>query len=203
MTQSRYQTRWTNNNQQGPAPAQTQAQAQNTYQNRYRRDGGLVLDRIYSAGPYIIAIVSFAIAVAALVSLLAVDIITGKYTAEHMTSSDFGWFSSLATTGLVMALMGTVMYGFRERWSVWVMAPLILVAIVPVSIDVYFDSMSVDIIKFGHFIVASQALDPAEVIPHYLFRIMIGALSAIGEPLAATSVIIFPVLKELFKGVFS
>lgn len=177
---------------------------QPSYQNRYRRGGHTLLDGMYTAGPYVIAIVSFLIALVALMALLAVDVITGQYTASHMSNEQFGWFSSFATTGLVLALIGTAMYGYREGWSWKALLPLVIVSMVPVCIDVYFDGLSVDIIRFGQFIIPSQhfGAGSAEVIPHQLYRVMVGALSAVGEPLAAGSVIIFPIMKELFKGIF-
>jgi hypothetical protein len=176
---------------------------QQNYQDRYRRNGDTIVEKLYSSGPYIIAIVSFLIATFSLVALLVVDLITGAYAGEYMANPSFGWFFSFGTTGVSLASIGLAMYSWRERWNVWLTIVLLLVSFVPIGIDIYFDGMAVDIIRFGHFILVEQDLSAAEKLPHQLFRIMVGALSAVGEPLAATSVIVFPVLKELFRGVFT
>lgn len=163
-----------------------------------------MLERLYDSGPYILGIVSFLVAVGALVCLEAIDIFAGKYTAAHMSNDIFGFFFSGGTTGLTLAMIGTFFYGWRERWSWKILVPLALLSLIPASIDVFFDGMSVDIIRFGYFVNTSTQFpgQPVEAIMHNLFRVMVGALSAIGEPLAAGSVMIFPIMKEIFRGAF-
>ena len=174
----------------------------NSYQNRYQRNSATTLEKVFSAGPPIVAIVSFLLALAAIIAMLLLDVVVGRYVSGYMSNTRVGWFFSLATTGLVMAIIGTALYGRREGWSTQVVMTLVVVALVPAGIDIYFDGLSVDIIRFGHFIIVENELPVADQMPHTLFRIMVGALSAVGEPLAATSVIIFPVMRELFKGAF-
>lgn len=176
----------------------------NTYANRYQRGGHKLMTALFDSGPYILAIGSFVLSVVCLGALEGIDVITGKFTAEHMSNAQMGWFFSTATTGLTLALIGTFFYGWRNRWSWKILVPLAVLAAIPAGIDVFFDAMSVDIIRFGFFINVSQqfAGNPTEALMHNLFRVMVGALSAIGEPLAAGSVMIFPVMKEIFKGVF-
>lgn len=197
----RFHTPNSNTNQQTRPPQQPQPQSQRWN----KRAGQSAMDTLYDAGPYIVAIVSFVIAIASLIALQAVDIIAGRFTDGYFTTMDYGWYYSLATTGIVLATTGTAMYAWRERWNPILIGALVLIALVPIGIDCYFDSLSVDVIKYGHFInpAIQFANDPATIIPYRLFRIMVAFLSAIGEPLAAASVILFPVIKELIKGVIS
>ena len=179
----------------------------NDYKNRYRRDMSTVMEKLYEAGPYAIGFVAFVITLGSLLSLAAFDPVVGMFSAEYALGGNrlAAGFTSLATSGLALGLVGTCFYGWRERWSMWVLLPLIVVSLVPASIDVYFDGMAPDIIRFGHFIIPSQhfGVDSPDILPHNLYRVMFGALSAVGEPLTAASVIIFPVLKDLLRGVFS
>jgi hypothetical protein len=177
------------------------------YADRYKRDAHSIMDRIYGAGPYIVGLLGFFVALTCLVILDIFDPVVGTFSASYMTggSKYMDWFTSGATTGLILAIFGTAIYGWRERWPWWIIGGLIVVGLIPASIDVYFDAMAVDILRFGHFIIPSQqfAGNPADIWPHNLYRIMFGALSAVGEPLTAGSVIIFPVIRELLKGVLS
>jgi len=166
---------------------------------RYRRTGKELIGKLFSSGPYLIAVISFVLILLALVALQAMDVITGQKTVEYMSNEKFAWFSSLGTTGLLCALIGTAMYGVREGWSWKVTVPIFLVALIPSAIDVYFDGLSADIVRYGHFVVISE-LAKEDQLPQIFFRILIAGLSFVGEPLAATSTIIFPVLKELFNG---
>jgi hypothetical protein len=165
------------------------------------------MDTIFGLGPHIIALTSFALSLTALIALVGMDAVTGKFSSTHMMNNNegMGWFMSLGTTGVVLALVGMVMYSIRERWHIAIILLFIAMAAIPVCIDIYFDGMSVDIIRFGQFVDLSAmppgiVLPMAEILPHKLFRVMVGALSAVGEPLAALSVIIFPIMRELFKG---
>jgi len=159
-----------------------------------------LLARMFDLGPYILAVFSFLVAVSALVSLIGIDVLAGQVSVEHMSNNQVGWFTSLATTGLIMALMGTVLYGVKEQWNGGILIAVCVVALIPISIDVYFDYLAPDILRFGSFVDLAVTLTGAEQMPHLLFRILIAGISLIGEPLAATSIIIFPVLRELFDG---
>lgn len=174
---------------------QNQTAGRPTYRRRT-----LSFKMLFDAGPYVVAFLSFVIALLSLLALISMDVITGQITVEYMSADQFGWFTSFATTGLLLALIGTAMYGMREGWSMKVIVPIFIVAMIPSLIDVYFDAMSADIVRYQHFVLISE-LAKAEQLPHILFRTLVAGLSFVGEPLATTSVIIFPVLRELFKGV--
>lgn len=183
-----------------------QGQPGNTYYNRYARGGGgaNLATRLFDLGPHIMAIVGFFVIVGSLIALENMDIVIGKITANYMFHGKYDWLMSLATTGLSIALIGTFFYAWRERWAWYIIVPLGLFALIPASIDVINDAMAVDILRFGHFINTSVqfAGDPTEAMMHNLYRILVGGISAVGEPIAAGSVIIFALMKEIFKGVF-
>lgn len=187
---------------QSNAPNQDNDIPRNEYANRYRRTVGTSMDRIFSLGPPIVAFVSFLITLASFIAMLLVDLYIGRYIATYMANEDVGTLISFATTCLVIAMIGTGLYGYRESWSPSLTISILLLALAPVSVDIYFDCMSVDIIRYGHYIDVTT-LPLAEQVPHKLFRALVGTLSAISEPLTASSVIIFPVLREIFKGVLN
>lgn len=176
---------------------------QQDYANRYRRTAGTTMDKVFAMGAPIVALVSFLVALASLIAMLLVDVLVGQYFGSYMANPEVGWYVSLATTGLNIAIIGTALYGYREGWPTALVMGILIVGLFPVGIDMYFDGITVDIIRFGRFVIVETDLTLAEQLPHSLFRIMIAALSAVGEPLAATSVIIFPVMRELFKGVLT
>lgn len=176
------------------------------YQERYKRDAHGFLDTMYQAGPYIVGIFNFLVALGCLVALGMFDLVMGRFSASYVASAGWlAWFTSAATTGLILGIFGTAIYGWRQGWPYWVVGIVVAIGMIPASIDVYFDGMAVDILRFGHFIVPSQqfANSPAEVMPYNLYRVMFGALSAVGEPLTASSVIIFPIIRELLRKVLS
>lgn len=162
--------------------------------------GSGLLAGLFNTGPYILALFSFSIAVSALISLIGFDVVAGQVSIQHMSNPTVGWFASLATTGLQMALFGSVMYGIREQWGWGTIVALIGIALIPAGIDIYFDYLAPDVIRFGMFIELSTTLSLPEQFPHLLFRCLSAGISLVGEPLAATSIIIFPVLRELFQG---
>jgi hypothetical protein len=176
------------------------------YQERYKRDAHGFLDSMYSAGPYIVGIFNFIVALGCLVALGIFDLVIGRYTAGYIASEGWlAWFTSAAETGLIIGIFGTAIYGWRHGWPTFVVVIVVIVGLIPASIDVYFDGMSVDILRFGHFIIPSEqfADSPAQIMPYNLYRVMFGSLSAVGEPLTASSVIVFPVIRELLRKVLS
>jgi hypothetical protein len=190
---------------------QNQPQPQNPrpYAERYRRDGNVILDHVFNAGPYILAFISFLIVLLSLAGLVLMDVVAGKYTGEYMAPTggrilgiDFDWWWTFATTGIPLALIGFAMYAWRDQWNWRVVTGIILVALIPVGIDVRFDMMSADLIRYGHYIEITTLVG-IEREMHTWFRYGMGLTSLLGEPVGAASVIIFPVMRNLFKGVFS
>lgn len=169
--------------------------------------------RIIDSGPYIIISFGFVVQVVSIISLLLVDVITGQITGEHVSrDSKFGLFVSMATTGLLTAFIAGVIQlsksmlsqkSKKEKeknlFSTIGLVLLFLVTLALYLLDGYFDSLSVDIKRFGEIIIPSEQLSPAEASAHILYRILVAGISSIGEPLGAASIATFPVLKSLLK----
>lgn len=167
--------------------------------DRYKRNGSNIL-KLFAAGPSLVALLSFFLVLGGLWCLSVFDVVAGKTTIEYMSNSPgFAWLTTGGTTGLLLALIGAALYTYRERWSIKVWGPLFLAAAIPSIIDMYFDSLAADIVRFGHLVIIND-LPAAEKLPHICFRVLVGGLSAVGDPMAAMSVIVFPFLRELFKG---
>lgn len=175
------------------------------YYNRYNRGGNKhFTERLFDSGPYILAIISFCVIVGSLAALENLDLVIGKVTAAYMFQGQYGWLMSAATTGLTAAMIGMFFYAWRERWKWYIIIPLAIFALIPASIDVINDAMSVDILRYGHFINTSVqfAGDPTEAMMHNLYRVLVGGISAVGEPIAVGCVVIFSLVKDIFRGVF-
>lgn len=135
------------------------------------------------------------------VVLLTFDSLVGAgsmmvFTNKHVV---FSTLISLATTGMTIALAfmaylaGT--HGYQKAGAVFGVAAA-FVAIV----DVYFDSLTADWLRYGAF-MAIRNLPVADQNNHILFRILIGGLSLIGEPLAVAIIVGMPELKRFIRSV--
>jgi len=170
--------------------------------NSGRFDGTALrfFDKMLAAGPYLIVTIMFLVTIASITSLLGVDIFTGKITSEHMwKDSQVAWFTSLGTTGLLTASIAILIHLFKikTKWPVIIAFAIVVIAMT--GTDIYFDSISVDIKRFGEIVVADTLLSPPEAFAHKLFRVLIGTLSFVGEPMAASAIVIFPILREFLN----
>lgn len=192
----------------GQNTGQQQQTRDQDYYKRYQRGTNVWwkswADKLFDSGPGLLAVLGWLIALVCLGSLEIMDIVIGQIIASYMTRGQYDWLLSLATTGLALALIGALFYGWRDRWNWMILAVIGVLAFIPVSIDVLNDAMSIDILRFGHFIDTSVQFpnEPIEALMHNLYRVMLGAMSTLGEPIAAASIIVFPIMKELFKGAF-
>jgi len=157
-----------------------------------------LFDKLLAGGPYFITLFIFGLNITSLVALLFVDIWTGQITSNHIiTDPVFAWFVSFATTGLLTVAVAVVMQIFRKKWSLYIAVPAAVAVVFLLMFDIFFDGMSVDIKRFGAIVVVSEVLSAPEAFAHNMFRVLVAGLSLVGEPLAASAIIIFPLLKEL------
>ncbi len=135
------------------------------------------------------------------VVLLSFDSLVGTgsmmvFTNQHLAYSSF---ISLATTGMGIALafMAYLAYGrgYDKLGLVFgIAAGFVLL------IDVYFDSLTADWLRYGAF-TSIKNLPAMDQNNHILFRILIGGLSLIGEPLAVAIIVGMPELKTFIRSV--
>lgn len=134
-------------------------------------------------------------------ALLSFDTVVGAGSMLVFTNGDTGWatFISLATTGMATALAFmaylAVKNGYQGAGIVFGLASLLVLII-----DVYFDSLTADMLRYGVF-VTTQTIAEADRVNHILFRVLIGGMSILGEPLAVAIIVGMPELKAFIQNV--
>jgi hypothetical protein len=159
------------------------------------------IDVVADAIPYVIVAVTFAVSAAAIISLLLIDVITGQVTGKYISGDNwFGLLSSLAATGLLIAtgaLFASSMSKMgKGNWAY--LATSGLVYVVLQVVDMYFDGLSVDIMRFGQ-LVNITTLPAQEAQAHQIYRIFIGGTSFAGELIGGAAIVAFPLLKKWIK----
>jgi len=103
---------------------------------------------------------------------------------------------SLATSGLLFALMmvGYSMVSSKYNIVANVGIVMLLVAVGFFCVDVYFDSLTADWLRFRK-IVRLSSLPEGDI--HGLFRTLIGGISVVGEAMAVAIIFGMPILKEI------
>lgn len=135
------------------------------------------------------------------VVLLSFDSLVGTgsmmvFTNQHVGVSSF---ISLATTGMTIAL-AFIAFLAGSRGYGKIGAAFGVAAVFVAAIDVYFDSLTADWLRYGAF-VAIQNLPTADQNNHILFRVLIGGMSLIGEPLAVAIIVGMPELKQFIRNI--
>jgi hypothetical protein len=131
--------------------------------------------------------------------LLAFDSLAGTGINFELTRGNLlvSITISLATTGLFMAI---AFLAYIAGQSGYTFANIFLlgVSVLFLAIDTYMDSLGADILHYG-VVVIIKNLPPNEQTLHTIYRLLIGGLSTVGEPLALTIIIGLPVLKQIIK----
>jgi hypothetical protein len=128
--------------------------------------------------------------------LFLFDVLAGTGTMLYLTNGKV-WQSvviSLATTGLLFALM-FLGYAMSEQQSSRVVQIVgrgvaILSGLIYVQ-DIIFDALLADIFRFGTITLA-----PVDTL-QWMFRIIIGGISTVGDALALAMILGLPVLKTM------
>ena len=109
------------------------------------------------------------------------------------------WGISLATTGLLMALMFTAYSLIDSKKGTPKFYGGIAVLIVSFAVycmDIAFDSLSADVFRFNTIVSIKNIENPSV---HIMFRTLIGGISTVGEALAIAIIIGMPVLKSFIN----
>ena len=135
-----------------------------------------------------------------ILSLILFDVLVGTGVMLYLTNGNVAAsvFISLATSGLLMALMfsGQTLLSSKKKGKANFGILLLIASAGVYFLDVYFDSLTADYLRFG-LIVSMEALPVGDV--HIYFRILIGGISTIGEQLAISIILGMPVLKNLIS----
>jgi len=140
---------------------------------------------------FVISIITVCIAI-----LFLFDVLAGTGTMLFLTNGK-EWQSvviSLATTGLLFALMfiGYMMMESKSKVYSSIGKGVMLVAFLIYSVDVIFDSLLADILRYGT-IMKNGDIDAIQ----WAFRGLLGGISTVGDALAIAMVIGMPVLKSI------
>lgn len=130
--------------------------------------------------------------------LILFDILAGAGVMNYLTNQNMpaSIIISLATSGLLVSLM-FLSYNFGKGKSTFSVGIVIgLIAFGVYCLDVYFDSMTADYLRFGQIMILKDIPNPSVQL---LFRLLIGGISTVGESLAMAIIIGMPVLKEIIN----
>jgi hypothetical protein len=131
--------------------------------------------------------------------LLAFDSLAGAGVGMNLTRGNVtaSVVISLATTGLLTSVAFLAYLASKNNLE-GVSKALIVVSVIFLGIDIYLDSLGADILHYGA-IVAIKNLQATEQGVHFIYRVLIGGLSTVGEPLALAIITGMPVLKEIIN----
>lgn len=151
-----------------------------------------VIDRLQAGLVWFVIVVT----VVCTCALILFDVLVGAGTMYFLTQKNVmaSVAISLATTGLLMALMFVgYQLANKETQSVKNAGYVVgFVALLVYCLDVYFDSLTADILRFGQIITTQEVV-------HNLFRALLGGISTIGEAMAISIIIGMPVLKTIIN----
>ena len=135
------------------------------------------------------------------VVLLMFDSLVGAGSMMVLTNAHMGYsaFISMATTGMTIALAFMAYLASARKQNGLSIAFGVAAAIVA-GIDVYFDSLTADYLRYGMFMTL-QNIQHADRTVQVLYRVLIGGMSLIGEPLAVAIIMGMPELKKFIAGV--
>jgi hypothetical protein len=157
------------------------------------------LEKITTVAPYLIVGVTLLVTISSLISLILSDVITGQVAGAHISTNGwFGLFVSFATTGMLIGC-GALLVKFWRESNYLGFGITLSIFLSLQSADVYFDAVSVDIMRFGKIIFSSEMPDAAEAMAHNIYRFLVGGISLVGEPLAIGSLVMFPALKKFIS----
>ena len=157
-----------------------------------------VIDKLQVA---LVAFVIFVVAVSTATLILFDVAVPAGGSMDFLTNGNVvaAWGISLATTGLLMALMFTAYSLIDSKKGTPKFYGGIAVLIVSFAVycmDIAFDSLSADVFRFNTIVSIKNIENPSV---HIMFRTLIGGISTVGEALAIAIIIGMPVLKSFIN----
>jgi hypothetical protein len=114
------------------------------------------------------------------------------------TSYVYSTLVSFAETGLNLATIGFFIWALNgKHW--WVATAVAVPLAVFNVIDVGFDALSADVMRYGQYVSLSD-IPTADRIPHTMLRILLGGVSTVGDFLAIYALIAFESVRKLMSG---
>ncbi len=165
---------------------------------KMRIDWDTVIDKLQVA---LVAFVIFVVAMSTATLILFDVAVPAGGSMDFLTNGNIvaAWGISLATTGLLMALMFTAysLIGSKKGTPKFYSGIAILIVSFAVyCMDIAFDSLSADVFRFNTIVSIKNIENPSV---HIMFRTLIGGISTVGEALAIAIIIGMPVLKSFIN----
>lgn len=133
-------------------------------------------------------------------TLILFDTLAGTGVMSYLTNKNYfaSVLISLATTGLLMALLfiGYSLMEKRNKNIVRIGWFALLLSFGVYCLDVVFDSFTADVLRFGQILPLTQIQNPNI---HMMYRILIGGISTVGEPIGIALIVGMPVLKKIIS----
>jgi len=124
-----------------------------------------------------------------ILALMLFDTVAGAGIMYYLTAGTW-WAAvgiSFATSGLLVMLM-VLFYSNQE-------SPVLFVATAAIFLlDVGFDSLSADVLRFGAYNNLQNVPDAGL---HWAFRVLIGGLSTVGDAVAMALIVGMPIIKNV------
>lgn len=172
----------------------------NMLKGRGREIAKVFFNGVLDGAPFLVIFIMIAIVIFAILALLIADILTGQITSNYMfRDPSYGFWVSMATTGLLTCFIALAVKARKDKWPITWIIGFGLMAVSIQTLDIYFDSLSVDIKRFGAIIAVADQLSHPETTAHILFRALVGIISLVGEPMATVGIFTFPIMKELLN----
>jgi len=155
-------------------------------------------DKIIDSVQVMMIFILIIVVAVCIIALISFDVLTGAGVMIYLTNGQIAvsFAISLATSGLLMALMfisyTNLTGGNKAKLGIgWV---VMLGAVAVWGLDVYFDALTADYLRFGQ-IVSLKTLPANDI--QILFRALMGGISTVGETLAVAIILGMPVLKKI------
>lgn len=159
------------------------------------------LDGIIDFVQQVLVIIVIFIVTLSILSLILFDFLAGTGVMMYLTGDNL-WASvliSLATSGLLISLVFLSDSSVQKNMGLGKKEMLFLglITLLTNGLDIYFDSLTADYLRFGK-IISLNTLATGDI--HLLFRVLIGGISAVGEKLAIGILLGMPILKKILSG---
>lgn len=154
-----------------------------------------VIDKLQAALVWVV----IAVLVFCTIILLAFDSLAGTGIGMNLTRGNLvaSVTISLATTGLLTAV-AFLAYLANDKGYSAIGTTLTVISVIFLLIDIYMDSLGADILHYGQIVMVRNVAETEKTV-HVLYRVLIGGLSTVGEPLALAIIVGMPVLKEIIE----
>ena len=137
--------------------------------------------------------------IVAILALASGDVWIGAGTMKEIITADSGanWYISLATTGVLAALLMIPVFGWYKKWKWWVIVLATVPALIPYIFDAYFDMKYADILIYGSAYVNTALLPAEERTVLFMLRGLFLAITTLGDPMTALIAAGFPILTNI------